>query len=372
MLRILLLVLVALLAPRAAIAAPADGGSGVVVAVAADAGEVDAAKLRAAVGQELGTEALSPGDPRAAGARGRIDVSVDRASHSLVVSYRGGAEPIERRVELPGTAEAIAREAVLLAGNLARDEASELVVALRKSRAAAAPAPERAPAAQPSPEDAAEIATDERLRQVLAGHARSDRALRLAVSWAALGLGTAAVAAGVYVDTRPGGTAGALLVSTGLPFAIGGGVLLVRPSLFPSPFEEMSAHYQARLAAGQPMPWLRDEVEQAWRRRADGEHRARLGAAAACVGLGLAWGAINAFVYPTFPNSDKTELVAVGIGVASLGIVAGVVLLTTEGSIESRLHRYERGLGHPVELTDVGLRLLPVRGGLAAGVGARF
>jgi hypothetical protein len=114
----------------------------VVVDVPSDDGGIDPARLRAAVGAELGAEAVAPTDPRATQASGTVRVSVDRATRTRVVEYRGDAEPITRRVELPEDADATERAAVLLAGNLARDEASELAAALRKPKEAAPTTPE--------------------------------------------------------------------------------------------------------------------------------------------------------------------------------------------------------------------------------------
>ena len=50
----------------------------VVVDVAPDAVEMDAPRLRAAIGKELGATAVAPDDPLAASARGTITVAIDR------------------------------------------------------------------------------------------------------------------------------------------------------------------------------------------------------------------------------------------------------------------------------------------------------
>ncbi len=253
-----LLVVAALLPPRAGLAAPPEGGGVVVLAVAPDARELDPGRLRLDVGQELGAQAVDADDPRAAGARGRIDVSIDRGASQLVVSYRGSAEPIERRVDLPADSGAIAREAVLLAGNLARDEASELVAQLRRPRSVQEPAPAM------SPEDQAEAARDDRLRRVLAGYARRDRALRLGVSWSVIAASVATAGVGLYVNARqPDSEWGMPLFWASAAIAGAGVVSLALPSYF----ESMSAYYDAHVPEGEPMPGYREEVEQRWRRR---------------------------------------------------------------------------------------------------------
>jgi hypothetical protein len=109
-----------------------------VVEVAPDATELDAKKLRDAIGAELGADTVAPDDARAKAATGAIAVSVDHDARQLVVTYRGGAAPL-RRIDLPSDRAGVEQEAVLLAGNLARDEAGDLVTELRKARPAAPP-----------------------------------------------------------------------------------------------------------------------------------------------------------------------------------------------------------------------------------------
>ena len=113
--------------PMRAWAEPAEKAARVVVVeIAAEGSEIDGVELRSAIARELGAEAVAPDDPSAAQATGTLRISVDRPSHALVVAYRGSAEPIERRVDLPPDCESIERAAVFLRGNLARDEGDEL------------------------------------------------------------------------------------------------------------------------------------------------------------------------------------------------------------------------------------------------------
>ncbi len=95
------------------------------------AGPLDRDRVRAEIARELGAEVVAPEDPRAAAAAGTLGV-VAKAG-SLTVSYRASARaPLVRTVPLPADARQAESVAVLLAGNLARDEAAELVAALRK------------------------------------------------------------------------------------------------------------------------------------------------------------------------------------------------------------------------------------------------
>lgn len=357
------LALAALLFAGGARAAVPEPRPVVVLAIAPGVAELDAAKMRAAVARELEAEAVSPDDTRAVRARGRLDLSIDRGTRELVVSYRGGAEPLERRVRLPADAAAIAREAVLLAGNLARDEAGELVAQLRKAKPAR-------PSDEPlSPEDQAELAREDQLRQLLAAYARRDRALRLGLSWSLLPVGVAAAGVGLYLDrSQPSSQLGPNLLAGGALVAAVSAYSLLRPS----EFERMSSDYASKLSDRDPRPWVREELEQRWKRSADNEHNRRLGGVGALIGLGLADGAICAFVLPRLGGEDRTHALGVGIAVAAVGGGLGVVVLTTETPVEARLHAYERALGHPIEPAEIGLRLAPVPGGLMAGLGGRF
>jgi RNA polymerase sigma factor (sigma-70 family) len=116
-LAVLMTLVVVLLLPRAGRGStPEPSESGVVVVVVApDAVELDVARVRAAIGEELTSDAVAPDDARASNAHGRIDVSIDRGTRQLVVSYRGdGAEALVRRVDLPGDADATLRAAALV------------------------------------------------------------------------------------------------------------------------------------------------------------------------------------------------------------------------------------------------------------------
>jgi hypothetical protein len=116
---------------RASVASASNAEPVIVVTVSANAPELDPALLRDAIGRELRLEAVGPDDDRAPRARGYLDVSLDRPTHALVVTYRGGAEPLVRHVDLPSDREATTRVVAMLAGNLGRDEAGELTESLR-------------------------------------------------------------------------------------------------------------------------------------------------------------------------------------------------------------------------------------------------
>src|SRR6185295_11314388 len=105
-----------------------------------DRADVTAAAIRAAVGEELGVTAIASDDPRAANARGEITVTYRFATQELAVAFddrkRG---TIARVVPAPSDPRRVAGAAALLAGNLARNEADEMLGAGRTPAAAVAP-----------------------------------------------------------------------------------------------------------------------------------------------------------------------------------------------------------------------------------------
>src|SRR5579859_973640 len=108
----------------------------VVVDVDAAASAIDAASLRAAIAKDLNADAVAPDDARAAQARGTIQVTLGGDHRALVVSYLARPEAITRTVEVPADPPAIERAAVILAGNLARSEGSQIAADLRAQRSA--------------------------------------------------------------------------------------------------------------------------------------------------------------------------------------------------------------------------------------------
>src|SRR5262249_9002796 len=102
-----------------------------VVEIAQENALIDPAKLRDASAEELGVAVVGSEDSRAAGATGRLTVKVQTGDQKLVVEFRRLGTLVVRTVALPADAEHAVTTAVFLAGNLARDEASELVNRLR-------------------------------------------------------------------------------------------------------------------------------------------------------------------------------------------------------------------------------------------------
>jgi hypothetical protein len=118
-------------ATLALVGARADAGEGVIVVDVAP-GPLDRKRLRAEVARELAAVVVAPEDPRAGGAARKLGVVARTAERTLTVTFHGGSGAgITRTVSLPSDVRRAETIAVLLAGNLARDEAAEILAALR-------------------------------------------------------------------------------------------------------------------------------------------------------------------------------------------------------------------------------------------------
>jgi hypothetical protein len=126
-----------------------DLSSPVVVEVDPGAADLDATALRAAASRDLGVRVLAPGDPGAADAVVRVAVGIDRERGELVVT-RGA---VARRIALPRDPVEAQKAAVFLIGNLARDQASDVIAGLGPPAGPpfAAPAPPEPPPPPPLP-----------------------------------------------------------------------------------------------------------------------------------------------------------------------------------------------------------------------------
>ena len=370
--RVAALVLVfSLFAPVVARADPAKDV--VAVDVGGDVTGVDASRLRAAIGDELGAVAVPVDDPRASHARGTLVVAIERATGKLVVSFRDQRGPITRTVDVPSDAAATERTIVLLAGNLARDEAGELSAELRKTQPPAPPA--SSASTQTTSEDDYNAAMLERMRATLADATGDLRTLRTVAGWSVFGLGVASLGTGAYLLTQ-GHPADAMSFFQGGFFAP-----LVASILLPNGrLDEIGRYYTQDVATKRPRAMVLDDVEGVWLSAARREHRQRrvmgwleAGSGAALIGLDIAFSiaahnegtaaSSNAAVYSTFYSMSAVFL------------TWGVYTLVTDGPVESSLHAYERSSGRAVWSRD-GEEVTPtvslVPGGGAVGLSGRF
>jgi hypothetical protein len=314
----------------------------VVVDLAADAVEFDPAKLREAIGHELGVDAVASEDARAGQATGAVVVSVDHDAHQLVVTYRGNGHLITRRIGLPPDRAAAEREAALLAGNLARDEASDLVAELRKKTPLRAPVTST-PAPTVQPDDGEQDA--ERLKDFLADYAWRDRSLRVGVGWVFVGLGTAGMIGGGYWWSQikwQRDAPGPLLLSLGGLACVGVGTIAL---LAPTQFEQLANYYETDRASGRTPSLVREDVERLWTRYANTEHaQMRM-----LPWIAIAVGAMELtadIVGRLVSSSGSYPHEAPGFGLMGAGAL--LLLWNPEGPMESRLHEYQRTASHTV------------------------
>ena len=136
-----------------AVARGADTRS-VVVEIQGD-DSTDFAAIRTAIEKELGAPAIARQGAGGAATRGVLEVCVDKIAKTLHVSFtdeRGAV--VSRSVGLPGDPASIASSSALLAGNLVRDQTSDLLSSLAPAEPAGTAAPSPTPA--PSPPDPAD------------------------------------------------------------------------------------------------------------------------------------------------------------------------------------------------------------------------
>ena len=108
---------------------------------------LEAEQLRAAIARELGVEVrLASGSQQ----QGALSIRLGDGRRATVRFQPPGGRALERTVELPADPEAAYETVALLAGNLARDEASELLDQLRR-KAPSTPAADGSPPADESP-----------------------------------------------------------------------------------------------------------------------------------------------------------------------------------------------------------------------------
>ncbi len=87
----------------------------------------DPEALRAAIGDELHAAAVTPGDPRASSAVGTLRIDAHRDDKRMSATYRSVGLPVSRTVDMPTDPQRTRSVAVILAGNIARNEADELL-----------------------------------------------------------------------------------------------------------------------------------------------------------------------------------------------------------------------------------------------------
>lgn len=358
-----------------------------IVDIAEGQPELDADTVRKAIGEELGDDAVADEDPRAENAVGSLSVTIDRPKHALVVGYEGANGSIERRVELPKGRDAVGRAAVMLAGNLARNEADELAALLHHAKDPPRPADPRA-------DDRKEL---DRLGIVLEAasadaHGRAVASGTLqALAWvsfaAGIGLGTASMVSFTHDQD-----AAAMVYGTTGSYVAASALFSASSVLRAGNLDEVVALYEQERARESPSV-VRLRVEQAWKSVADEERTRRrsgalLGMIFGGLGVSLVGGIATAGLASEMQHFDlgswnraSWQAAAVTVGswvVFSTVTTTAIVTFATPGPTERALHAYEHDAGHTVVSMgqDASFRLrplvLPVRGGAMTGFGGVF
>jgi hypothetical protein len=262
-----------------------------------------------------------------------------------------------------------------LAGNLARDEASELTAEILKSRPAAGTAALApvAPGAEARAEAEANLRDEQTLARMLAEGARRDRSERITVSIALIVVGAGdSLAAPLYGQSVGAQRAYEIVAPLGLPLIFIGifGVPFLESTVGltrQTTLERLSAYYPPGSEPGRP--WARAKVEAMWKDEAANQHRElHVGTLAVIGGLALAQVGLAGALYLAErdahrPGADAVDLTALGLG--TIGVAACVAGMLSETSTESRLRDYERAVGRTLpEPTSFGVA--PVRGSGAA------
>lgn len=274
---------------------------------------LDADRVRRDIGKELGVTAVAPDDPMARSAAGHVVVAA--ADKKITVTYQKVAAPVTRSVEQPDDASRAASTAVLLAGNLARDEAGELAAAMRKP----------APPPPPRLDDEHDERDLARLRIVLKDSAVNAHDLRRWGGFTTLGSGLLLAGAGTWVglSPHPNDSAKGFVLSA----AIGGGALTLTgivelAGLFTSADEDALAEFDA--TSGTPSFRLQT-AEAAWQKRADDARSARkfggtFALVVGVIGMGVSTGML------LFAGPHQTDSTYTGIGILYGASVINVVL----------------------------------------------
>ena len=346
-------------------------------------GSLDAYRLRAAIGVELGVDAVGADDPKAEQARGTFTVGVDQATHHLTVSYKARSDAIDRTVDLPGDPEAAQRAAVVLAGNLGRDEASELAAQLRRTPGDVRSPPTTPSTAPPAPKTkgAAGEATAEQenlernardMQGALDYAAAKDRGLRTALVVTTVSL--LAVGAGAIVATPwlRGGQPTTSSIGDGFAASVAPFSVAIAGALYPS-------------AVGGGLGDAADAARRSedatttagiWVRRAAAEHSSRrVGGVILLVGgvLELGLGLFAAMVRdPSWDDSARTYQAGSAITSGAFFTLLGVAFRASDGPVEDALHSYERAHGIPLWKLADHVALAPIPGGGSAGFRTSF
>lgn len=345
-----------------------------VFVVEVDAATLDAATLRAAIGKELHVEAIAPEDPRAKSAAGVLTVKATEAD--IVVDYQARGVPVTRTIARPADPARASDAVVILAGNVARDEAHELL----KERSDA-PAPK-------STESKSDVETRARMMRVVFtqekdAYHRGNKVLDVAL----LGVGAATLIPSVVLRASPNPTDGANQLGG---FLGGVGVWSLAIGLIDlteigkparSSAEDLLGLLESQGRVGELSEADLWEVEVAWRKTIEDGRSSRhgwsifLGAlGAAAVGVGVA---IPAMADPP-GQSEHYTMSGVVTGIGAVMVIAAPIIYFHESPLEKGYLTYERTFRRPepaptaLSISKPQIGVAPLPGGAAASLSFTF
>jgi hypothetical protein len=337
-----------------------------IVVVDVDGGRLDPSHTRELVSKELSVTAVAPDDPRAPQATGRIDVVTDAGK--LTVRYRKVDGPVERTIALANDVGRAESDVAYLAGNLARDEASELVPAENKQKKNAA-ASQPIVAWQSDDRDLAQM------RAFLTQSANEERSARHRGAVIRLAAGLAFLAPSTYFwfdsdasnEAKVFRLSGTLMGASLLMSAIGSA--FVESGDLEGVSYLVEKHEKQKSDPGLAIT----EAEKEWAKRATSARTTRIGTGWFCVVLGGAAAALgSALMIADGPRGDAGSSGFALIGVGTLAALFGAAKLLDETGIESSYRLWRTVKTAP----ETGMRIsfggTPLPGGGAASFALTF
>jgi len=345
----------------------------VVVEVTGD--RFDAARLRARIGKELAATAVAPDDPRAATATGRVALASKNGERSLTATYRKMDAPVTRTIEIASDATKAEDDAVFLVGNLARDEASDLVPA--KPAPPKPPPPKQPTARAPTPFADAETRDLEQLRSFLYEAQENEHSMRMGWGIAAMGFGAALLTPSIYFyaakdPSDAAKTFRANGAGIGGGFLVGGLLMLFIENDAHEPIARLLRAKESQGAA--PADTLYT-VESAWAKRAAELHAARKTAGAVLLVSGSILVAATATVQVALgPHHDDFDFAPTGYGLGGFFMLYGASRLFLETSVESNYRVWRTVKSEPAVdgRPSTSFGIAPIRGGAAASFSLQF
>lgn len=335
---------------------------------------IDIERLRTAVANETHREVILPGDPKAIPPAERLVVTI--ADGRTRVRFE--SSPLMRDMPSEVGVDAQVRQVALLAGNLTRSEADDILSDLKKSRA-----PDKSDARPPpgevkiadsdnEKEKDGELAY-ERLEGTLRYHVESSRSASLFAGLSLVGLSLVFVPIGAYaresMDERFSGT---LVLGLGASFGIGGVTTLVTAITGDTPLQDLHRHLVAQHGT-QPSAALVLGVEKEWREKGLRSTRTLRWIGGLTLAIGVAGAAVGTADVATASTSDPAGRMQLATGALMIGAGAfvslfGLYALVTDSELSRDYDAYMRASKRP----KASIGVAPLQGGAALSLSGTF